>query len=279
MNNVFNLKRFGKYFTYDLNNAVSNYGISAVTTGLMPLIALFFSVIFGLLFHGQTFDFPEAIKIMLFGIAVLIVVLSAPVKLYGRLTERKSGTDWLMIPASPFEKFLSMAIMVCLVLPVVVFGLFFLCDIFLGWAVPLYGNSFFLNIKDAFHTATSNVDIESVSPVMSTTGGVIASVLFGWCASILPFTLGAVCFKKAKAAKTILCLIALEMVFSFIAVLFLRGGFANGFADGTLFLNGFADMSSEKLQFWANFLLNALYLVVVGGLLTGLFFRVKTIKH
>lgn len=280
MNNVFNLKRFGKYFTYDLKNAASNYGISALTIGLLPLICLVFSVIFSLIFSGEVASIPTPVKIMLFGVAVLVVILSAPAKLYGRLTERKAGTDWLMIPASSFEKFLSMAIMYCVILPVVVFGLFALCDILLGWALPIYGDSFILSFKNMFQSAGLDAALASSSPIITTTGGVIGSVWGGWCASILPFALGAVCFKRAKAAKTILCIIALEMVFSFIAVLFLKGGFENGFiANGTFFLSGFEDMSPEKLQFWTNFLINALYLVVVGGLLTGLFFRVKTIKH
>ena len=35
MNKVFDIKRFGKYFTYDLNNALGNYGISALVIGLL----------------------------------------------------------------------------------------------------------------------------------------------------------------------------------------------------------------------------------------------------
>ena len=277
MNNVFDFKRFGKYFAYDLNNAWSNYGISALVIGLLPLIMLIFSVIFELLLQGETAPMPLQVKFVLFTVAFLVVVLSAPVKLYGRLTERRVGSDWLMIPASPFEKFLSMAIMLCVVLPVAVFGLFAVCDLLLGWIVPAYGGSM---VRQA---ATDFPGMMALATSMNGTGitggGFIALMFLSWCVSILPFGLGAICFKKGKAAKTILCIFALEVLLSILLVIIFKGGFDSGFDLAPKLERLLGDMTAEKVQFLINLFINACYLVVVGGLLVALFFRIKTIKH
>jgi len=278
MNNVFNFKRFAKYYSYDLNNAIGSYGLSAIVTGMLPLILLFFSVLFSLIFTGEVATIPPQVKIFLFGIAVLVVILSAPAKLYGRLTERKAGTDWLMIPASPFEKFLSMALMLCVLLPLVVFGLFAACDLLLGWIVPAYGGSILATIKQTPDIGDLTEMMTDMPVIRTTAGGTVASIWAGWCASVLPFGLGAICFKKGKAAKTILCIFALEIVLSMFFVLVLKG--VTGSFDGELFVKSLFDgMSAEKVQFWTNFLINALYFVIIGGLLAAIYFRVKTIKH
>lgn len=272
MSNVFNLKRFGKYYSYDFNNAAANYGVSALVIGLLPLILLVFYVIFSLVFTGNVEPLPLPLKLTLFGIVLLVVILSAPVKLYGRLTERKAGTDWLMIPASSFEKFLSMAIMLCIVLPVVVFGLFAACDLLLGALVPAYGESMISLLKENISLASEMAD--EMSWAVTTTGGSIMSVWGGWCASVLAFGLGAICFKKGKAAKTILCIFALEVLLSLLVVIIFKGMDLGQFVS-----DFFEGMNSEKAQFWTNFALNAFYFVTIGGLLAAIFFRVKTIKH
>ena len=277
MKNVFDFKRFGKYFAYDLNNAWSNYGISALVIGLLPLIMLIFSVVFELILKGETTPMPLQVKVVLFSIAFLVVILSAPVKLYGRLTERRVGSDWLMIPASPFEKFLSMAIMLCIVLPVAVFGLFAVCDLLLGWIVPAYGGSIVRQTAGDFPGAMTLVT--SMNGTGITGVGVIALVFLSWCASILPFGLGAVCFKKGKAAKTILCIFALEVILSSLLVIIFKGGYDSGFDMGQWLGRVMGDMTAGKVQFLINLFINVSYLVVVGGLLVALFFRIKTIKH
>lgn len=281
MKNVFDIKRFGKYFTYDLNNAWSNFGVSALVSGLLPLVFLVFFVVFGLIFDGRASEIPYEVKFIIPIVILVILILSAPVKLYGSLTERKAGSDWLMIPASSFEKFLSMALMLCVVLPVVVFGLFSLCDLLLGWLVPVYYGGSFVKSTASWLSNLSG-DLITVNGVPSTgitPGGLLAMVFMSWCASILPFGLGAVCFKKGKAAKTILCIFALEMVLSILLVLVFKGGYDSGYSFGQFLSRFFGEMTAGKMQFLANFIINLNFLIVVGGLLTALFFRIKTLKH
>lgn len=283
MNDVFDIKRFGKYFIYDLNNARGNFAVSALTIGLLPLILMVFNIIFGLLFSGEVPMIPIPVKVTIMLVAFLICVLSAPVKLYGSLTERRYGSDWLMLPASSFEKFLSMAIMLCIVLPVVVFGLFSICDLLLSWILPgTYGESVTKVIGNGFGDLDAYVDAamsDSDSLLVVTPASVSLAGWLGWCTAVLPFGLGAICFKKGKSAKTILVIIGIDVILSTLMVLFLKGGYDNGYELGQRLHRFFGDMTAEKLEFWSNFIVNFITFVIVGGLLTGLFFRIKTLKH
>ena len=284
MNNVFNLKRFGQYFLYDLNNARSNFGLSALVIGLLPLIMLVFNVIFGLVFGQEIVEAALPAKVVLIFFAFLFCILAAPVKLYGRLTERRSGSDWLMVPASSFEKFLSMALMLCIVVPVVVFGLFSICDLLLSWIVPAaYGQSISGKILSAIGQINDMSDVFASNGSFvfapTTPGSQLAIALMGWCGAILPFGLGAVCFKKGKAAKTILCIIAVQIILSIILVLLVKGGINSGYDYGARIEQWFSDMTEKKAQFLVNLFINLANLIVNGGLLVALFFRVKTIKQ
>jgi hypothetical protein len=279
MNNVFNFKRFGKYCAYDLNNAWGNYGISAIVIGILPLILLVFNVIFSLVFTGEVSTIPIHAKALIFGVITIVVTLSAPVKLYGRLTERRAGSDWLMLPASSFEKFLSMALMLCIVLPVIVFGLFAACDLLLGWLVPAYGGSIIKSFWDGATKLPWVLDGNLNSMLSYSTPATFAAFWAGWCVAVLPFGLGAICFKKGKVAKTILCIFGVEILLSIIVVLIFKGS-AGGWTDlGERIESIFENATSENIQFWVNFIANAVYFVVIGGLLAGIFFRIKTIKH
>lgn len=282
MNNVFDIKRFGKYFMYDLNNARGNYAVSALVIGLLPLILLVFTVIFSLLFDGEVRPIMFPMKVMIVVCAFFICMLSGPVKLYGSLTERKSGSDWLMLPASSFEKFLSMAIMLCIVLPLAVFGLFAVCDLLLSWLVPVYGESVVGQICNGIGSIESFLG-DSFEDSSSLLGVTPASFhLMGWlswCSSILPFGLGAICFKKGKAAKTILCIIGVQILFSIILLIMFRCGYQNGSDFAHWFIGLFGKMTPEKFQTFSNVFINLSYFIIIGGLLTGLFFRIKTIKQ
>ena len=282
MNNVFDIKRFGKYFMYDLNNARGNYAVSALVIGLLPLILLVFTVIFSLLFDGEVRPIMFPMKVTILVCAFFICMLSGPVKLYGSLTERKSGSDWLMLPASSFEKFLSMAIMLCIILPLVVFGLFAVCDLLLSWIVPVYGESVVRQISNGVGALESFLgdSFEDTNSLLGVTPG--STYLMGWlswCASILPFGLGAICFKRGKAAKTILCIIGVQILFSIILLILFRGGYQDGYEFAHWFVGLFGKMTPEKFQTLSNVFINLSYFITIGGLLTGLFFRIKTIKQ
>ena len=267
MNNVFDFKRFGNYFLYDLRRAKNNYLISLLLMGLMPvafyLIYQFFSLITG---HGVT-ELPVESKIAAICISIFAVMLGAGAKIYGSITEKRAGSDFLMLPASTLEKWLSMVLIVCIVLPVALFALLFVSDGIMGLFFPnSYGSRLF--------------DLDALRGTIDGFTGdeglylnVPAALFLNWCESLLIFTLGAVCFKKAKVAKTLLCMMAFSMIISPLMVLI----FGRTNIDTDWLMERFNDADSIINTF--NWTLNIIYTVVIGGLLAGLYFRLRTLKH
>ena len=276
MNEIFDIRRFGKFLSYELNNAKASCGLSILIMGLLPAILFSFFEIFSFIFtkHFQPLDMEE--KKFCFTLCILILAMSIPAKMYGMLTEKKKGSDWLMIPASTFEKFLSMVLIMCIVIPVSFFVLSGCCDWLLSVVFPgYYGDSQTLNSLDALSHfgAFGNDSMGLIEPSLA---GVIWMLVGSLWVNILAFTLGAICFKRGKAGKTILCYFALSILLSTILVTFFGHGGSIDSDDFEFFLS---NMTAQKAQNLINFVINSLYFVLLGGLLAAIYFRIKTIKH
>lgn len=270
MSNVFNIKRFGKYLTYDLNNAWNYFGFSLLVLGIVPLIIFLFQQIFSLAFTQHLTDLPMWAKYTAIAITVAALVIVAPTKLYGRLTAKRAGSDWLMVPASAFEKFLSMVIILCLVVPAAFLAVLSACDLLLS-LVPYYGDSAVLQGADALVQFKDFLHVE-MADVFTITGVGYSLVWISFCTWILSFALGAICFKKSKAAKVILCIILLESLISILGMLF--------FTTFDINLESFFEnMSVEKAQNWFNAMISIVTFVVLGALCGGIYARIKTLKH
>ena len=72
------------------------------------------------------------------------------VRSYGYLTEKKAGSNWLMVPASKAEKFVSMLLMVCIVIPLLFFVVYMVLDGFLSLVDPTYGEALFTGFTGAY---------------------------------------------------------------------------------------------------------------------------------
>ena len=276
MNNFFDIKRFGNYFLYDLRRAKNNYGLSLLLLGLIPVILFVAYVLLsliGILFNGHA----DGIGMMSDGMkfagvftTLCVVLLGAGAKIYGFVTEKRAGSDFLMLPASTFEKWLSMVLVVCVVLPVVLFALQFVSDSLLALIFPnTYGSSVASFIDQDF--------IKGISAGLMDEEGLYinfpAIAFLNWCENVLAFTLGAVCFKRGKVGKTILCLFGLGVLFSTLMVLLV----GNTNIDTDQFVALFD--SPDKAFSAANWILNLIYIIVIGGLLGGLYYRLRTLKQ
>ena len=266
MNNVFDIKRFGNYFLYDLRRGWNNYGISLLILGIMPalvfLVYQFFSIISG----NGVGETPDEMKFMGLILTSVVVIFGAGAKLYGFVTEKRAGSDFLMLPASTLEKWLSMVLITCLVLPIILFALLFATDGLMGLVFPTaYGDRIFqIGLGQELTEMLNSEGIYFNFP---------AVIILNWCENILIFVLGAVCFKKAKVAKTLLCLAIVGMVFSTLLVAVL----GTSSIDPDWFTEHFA--SPEKAINAFNLFLNIFYIVVLCGLLGGLYYRLRTLKH
>ena len=266
MNNIFDIKRFGKYFLYDLRNAKNNYGLSLLIIGTLSISSFVIYELFSLIFTQSFTEVPVAMKYMVFFISITVVLLGAGTKIYGNLTEKRAGSNFLMLPASTFEKWLSMGLILSIILPVILLALQLGSDALASFIFPnTYGDRLLELI--AMQELKDNL-IENGIRINWT--GIL---LLEWSEYVLTFALGAICFKKSKIAKTILCIFGLSMIFSTIGMIFIGH-------SGTLYFNWFDQFDSPAKAVSAlNWLINITFFVMVGGLLGGIYYRLRTLKH
>ncbi len=263
MKEIFDLNRFGKYVRYDLAHAWEKYGFSLLLTCFLPVIIYVVMQILQLIFGGDfqsEGQFYQALPLFI----ILGIVLSFGAKVYGEATERKAGSSWIALPASAVEKTLSLLLITCVVLPACMLALLWVSHTILSVFLPDMG-SFFSKLDGVF----SGSEIDDL-PFVN------APLFFwlNWVETILIFTLGALCFKKNKVGKTILCLFGAGVLLSFIMMLVLKQTSFSG-AD---FERLFDDMTPQKAELWINTGLNLFFTVVIGGLIAGILARIKTIK-
>ena len=267
MNNVFDFKRFGNYLVYDLRRAYNNYGLSLLIMGLIPAIIYFVFQFFSLIGSHSVNELPDEMKFTGVFIVCMIVIFGAGTRIWGSITEKRAGSAYLMLPASTLEKWLSMGLLVCFIVPAALLVLTFASDAIMGWFFPntygtrLFDTGFARGLFDGLMDAEEGISFN-----------LPALLLLSWCENILVFTLGAVCFKKAKVAKTLLCIFGAGMVFSFLMVVFFG---INGFHPEDL--DTFSDPVKAARIF--NWVVSLFYIVIIGGLLGGLYYRLRTLKH
>lgn len=264
MKEVFDLRRFGNYFTYDLNRAVTRYGLTALILGAMPILLLFFNWFFSFLFDGDGSASTGIIQSWPFIIMIILCMSFGP-RVYGAVTDRKVGTEWISLPASALEKTLSMLLLTCVVLPAAMIALLTASNAVVSLFVPDFGSILpFGSIDGLF------------GEVMSDEGYFNFPLIFwlNWCESILVFTLGAICFKRNKVGKTLLCLIGIGMLLSILMVAIFHTTQLSGDDLERLF----GDFDAARAQTWLNVALNCIYGVVFALLIGGLYARIKTIK-
>lgn len=209
MNNASCLGRFGRYFAYDLRRAWYSCGFSALCVGILPIIGYLFGLAFyliGLMDHMPN----QSLTVTFLPIATIIYMLVFPVKLYGEITDRRIGSNFLMVPASTGAKFASMVIILLAILPIAMTALFVCSDLILS-LIPSYGGSLISSLLSSDIPGFKDGTV--VSKGLALSENLIATTTLEQAANfILFFTLGALIFKKKKTGKTILSYIAIMSV-------------------------------------------------------------------
>ena len=275
MENKFNLNRFGKYFLYDLKSRWSNLGIFLLIFALFPFILYLIHMIFatiaggGLteLLYGGSINGPSLpARFVTFTIVTCIFMIMFPARAYGFITEKKAGSDWLMLPASRSEKFLSMMIISLIVIPVVYLVLYFLSD----WVICLLDKS----CGDAM--AMTNVNgLDEDSPIRLVGNG-IPLLLAGLAETVAVFLLGSLLFKKWKTGYTIIALFAINTALSIIFSVIITQFDMHSF--GTFIINKLKD-NAVHLDQIINIWINAGLILFVGGCGIWSWFRLKRQQH
>ena len=264
MKKIFSFDRFFKYFKYDLVNAKSNFGLSMLILGFMPLMVYIIANLFSLVFSGEwvSGEAGTAMSAMAMGATFVISSIILGVKLYGSLTDKKAGSNWIMIPASTFEKFLSMFLIVFIIVPVCL-------------AVMLVVSDLILSLVPGYTSVTSWIN-KGVSTMADNGLKVkyLPMLWLMWGQYALAFLLGAIIFKKAKVGKTILWMFIIGTVSGIVFTKIL------GVTDmAEHFMSSMSDASVSGIQSRVNWFLNISWFGWVAVLAAGIFWRLKTIKH
>lgn len=285
---IFNLQRFGKYFGSDLKNCTANYGLSMSLISMMGVIIYLGTVIMGLLFTGEWGGPERSFRAFTFAISFFVLMTTMPVKCYGMITEKKAGTSWLMIPASTFEKVISMVIMTVFIAPLSFCIVFLGTDLILCSLDSTCGSALipsFKNLLDIFisESVATDADIQQFPALAD----FIRQIGNPWLylddliSISLVFLAGAVFFKTGKTAKTILSIIAISFALGIVMTPVMKAIFndMNFVIDSTQSPESLDAMFKMGIFRHAALIDTINDTIVNLALLACIFFRVKTLKH
>ena len=195
------------------------------------------------------------------------------VRSYGHLTEKKAGSNWLMVPASKAEKFVSMLLMVCIVIPLLFFAVYFILDGFLSLVDPTYGQALFTGFTGAYGKLLEALSaMGAESPIIFTPSSLVFPTIVGVFCNFLYFLLCGICFKKNKLVGAIAILFGLSLLLSL-----LTGLIVPHFARNLNY-----DLDEMQIAAWMTRIMNASIIftcLLTIGLGWGVWRRIKTIQH
>ena len=289
---IFNFRRFGKYFASDIKTCWANYGLSLLTISLIvPVILYVVLTAFNLILTSSWNGPDMGFRTFAFCLAMFCIVVTMPVKCYGRITEKQYGSFWLTLPASRLEKFISMFIMTCIIVPLAGIVIYLGMDAVICALDHTCGNNLFTGgvelirkMHDAQEITFNLMDEQMTVEDAAIAQQVVSQISTPWIymdeifGITLPFLLGAVFFKKGKTAKTILALFAISTATSIIMTPFLTDWvveITNANNAGTLMDSFFNNGLFKNLV-----LLDTISDAAINiAMLTGIWFRIKTLKH
>ena len=219
----FDFTRFGRLLKHDLRTIWPLYGLSLILLIGAPLLLWIFSVNFGDNVYSVV---PISLR---WSIILFLTVLSgciAPSKLFSTSNLPQQGIYFAMLPASKFEKYLSMIIIGLIVCPLIcLVGGIVLDSILTLLPIGGYRESLFSvhHILDLWKEGS-----EEKLAIVSMMKNPIPWILLYISVAVI-FLFANTIFKKHKFIKTILWIIIIQFLFSWIigiifSVLDLNGG-------------------------------------------------------
>lgn len=270
MSNTFEIKRFGNYLLHEIRAAFASCGLPLLIIGAMPIFQFFIPQAFSLIITGHAIDMGPWAKIPAYLSAIVFAGIFFPSKHYGVLTDKRQGSDWLMLPASTFEKWFSMLLLTCVIVPVVLLAELIATD---GLMSLIFGGTYGA-------TAISSIvdKIPAFWGEFSTDAGKLfiswpVAFWLSWCEGVLFFAFGAMIFKKSKVVKTFLLAFGLGMVITALTAIVMKIIGINGMHIDT------SEFTEEGFIRTMNWIVFAIYFVWFAAQDAVLYIRMKTLKH
>lgn len=216
-NEVFSLNRFWRYLKSDFDAFISRYGITLLVVSTMPITCDIFTGVFSLMNMGKWEGLEVYSRLAFFVMFGMILLISAPAKLYGHLTDRKEGSAFLLLPVSRLEKYISMILITCIVLPFIFILIYLGLDVMvcmIDSTTDVSVFSFIYSLED-FKATLAGVPVENLSRLLNNFGSLANPYLYidDIIQVSLIFLLGAIIFKTSKTGKTMGSVILISLVF------------------------------------------------------------------
>lgn len=289
-NDIFNFRRFGKYFSSDLRTCSANFGLTLVSLALIVLFISYFGTIAMNLVFNRTWEGPElSLRVTEFIVTFFATLILAPSKCYGKITEKQYGSFWLTLPASRLEKFTSMAVITAIIIPLTSAILYLCLDTVICALDPTCGDSVIASIGNLTSRLAEIKDSGAIDGELIPESAVNFMRQLGspwlyiddFIGLSLPFLLGAVFFKKHKIAKTFLAMMIVSTVVSAALTPFMENWASDvmGVLPEESSIEFISDMFNMKIFRHVALWDTISDTIVNVGLLAAIYFRIKTLKH
>lgn len=287
INKIFNSKRFGKYLAADLRRCGANFGVSFIALTLAGVLAYFIVGTVSMATGSGWYSSVALFRAIYIGIAAIILISIMPAKCYGFITDRRAGANWLMVPASTTEKFISMLINTLIIIPIAFLAGVLLLDWLVVVLDPNLDTTIIGGMKELCWLFAEMASTESETNALLieniASGNIFLTSIDDIATWILIYLLGALCFKKNKVVKTMFAWIGVCIILSIFLsplMLSLSGGIDMEAINAVS--NGDIEAASQIAE---NFINKAVIFdvildtILMVGAAVGIFFRIKTLKH
>ena len=193
MNNIFDFNRFGKVLVNDLKTKYITKFFTITGIALFPFVFVLISF-----FRSDVPVYMEGdLRCFLIFTFCTVIMFLSPFIVYGNVNRRKRGTYYIMLPASSFEKYLSMLLVCVVAVPVTAIAACFAVDtvaatifpsVIRGYSIKWFDYYFdwdFYLIAVLYSSATI------LGNLLFRRHKIIATLCIGFIVAIISFTIAA----------------------------------------------------------------------------------------
>ncbi len=193
----FNISRFGKLLTKELRERLPLITKMGAIMSLLLVGIWITSILF-----ARGYAVPMEVRSTYLYVAVFITALSAPFSMYKNYNHPKKGIDYVALPASIEEKFLSMLLISCVILPLFAFITIVFTDTLISVINPSMFSGLLITDSNFLTKLSSSLTDIIIIPLLCLLGNLL--------------------FRGNKAVKTVLAIVGTYIIFTLIiAFLFL----------------------------------------------------------